>query len=134
MTEQIPMFVEDLNDAIRDTIKALGGYKQVGYEMRPELGVEAAGRWLSDCCNPDRRDKLSPEQVAFLRRRARQHGVHILATFEAKDAGYAPPKPIEPEDERAELLRTFNLRAAEMMTLTRQLAAAGVLPTVDNDA
>jgi len=134
MTEQIPMFVEDLNDAIRDTIKALGGYKRVGSEMRPDLGVEGAGRWLSDCCNPDRRDKLSPEQVAWLRRRARQQGVHILAAFEAKDAGYAPPKPIEPEDERAELMREFTRRAAEMANLTKLLAGAGLLPGVANDA
>lgn len=134
MTEQIPMFVEDLNDAIRDTIKALGGFKRFGYEMRPDLGVEGAGRWLSDCCNPDRRDKLSPTELAFIRRRGRQQGVHILATYEARDAGYAPPKPIEPEDERAALLREFNVRAAEMVGLSKQLAAMGVLPGVANDA
>lgn len=134
MTEQIPMFVEDLNDAIRDTIKAMGGYKQVGYEMRPELGVEAAGRWLSDCCNPDRRDKLSPEQVAFIRRRARQQGIHILAAFEAKDAGYAPPRPIEPEDERAELMREFNRKATEVAELMKQMTRAGLAPGAANDA
>ena len=134
MTEQLPMFVEDLNDAIRDTIKALGGYKKVGADMRPDLGVEAAGRWLSDCCNPDRRDKLSPEWVAWLRRRGRQKGVHILATFEARDAGYAPPKPIEPEDERAAMLREFNRRAAEIVDLSKQLAAAGLLSGGANDA
>lgn len=134
MTEQIPMFVEDLNDAIRDTVKAMGGYQKVGHEMRPELGVEGAGRWLSDCCNPDRREKLSPEQVAFIRRRARQQGIHILAVFEAKDAGYAPPKPIEPEDERAELMREFNRRMGELVGLSKLLAGAGLVPGGANDA
>lgn len=128
------MFVEDLNDAIRDTIKALGGYKKVGHEMRPELDVDAAGRWLSDCCNPDRRDKLSPEQVAFIRRRGRQEGVHILATFEAKDAGYAPPKPIEPEDERAELMREFVRMGRDMKALASRLNVYGLLDGEANDA
>jgi hypothetical protein len=134
MSEQLPMFVEDLNDAIRDTVKALGGFQKVGYDMQPEKGVEGAGRWLSDCCNPDRREKLSPEQLAYIRKRARQQGVHILAAFEARDAGYAPPKPIEPEDERAALLREFNLRAAEVVGLSKQLATLGVLSKVANDA
>ena len=126
MAEQVPMFVEDLNDAIRDTVKALGGFKKVGHTMRPELGVEGAGRWLSDCCNPDRRDKLSPEQLAFIRKLARQHGVHILAAYEAKDAGYAPPVPIEPQDERAALMREFVLMGREMKQLASRLDLSGL--------
>ena len=134
MSEQIPMFVEDLNDAIRDTVKALGGWKRVGYDLQPEKGVEGAGRWLSDCCNPDRREKLSPEQLAYIRKRARQHGVHILAAFEAREAGYAPPVPLEPESERAALMREFVLMGREMKDLAGRLNLSGLFDVEAHDA
>lgn len=107
MKAQIPLFVEDYNAAIRQTVESLGGYKSVGSSMRPELPADQAGRWLNDCCNDDRRDKLSPQQLGFLRRLARASGVHILMQYENRDAGYADPTPVEPEDEYATLQRMF---------------------------
>jgi hypothetical protein len=134
MTEQLPMFPQDLYEAIRDTVRALGGPKRVGHELQPDLDPEAAGRWLSDCCNPDRREKLSPTQLAYIRRRARQAGVHILAEFEARDAGYAPPTPIEPESERAALMREFNRQMEAFVALSRRLESLGAIPPEANDA
>lgn len=102
------LVVEDLDDAIVQTIKALGGFKTIGAMLRPDADAQAAGRWLSDACNPREREVLRPSQLAFIRRLARQRGVHTLAQFEARDAGYARPVPIEPEDEFARLQRAFN--------------------------
>lgn len=104
---QVPLFVEDYNEAIRATINALGGMKAVGVELRPEKSAVDAGKWLADCLNPDKRDRLAPDQLAYIRRRARIAGCHILAAYEAQDAGYAPPVAMEPEDERAALQREF---------------------------
>jgi hypothetical protein len=104
---QIPMFVDDLSDAIRATVNALGGMKAVGVELRPEKSAVDAGKWLADCLNTAKRDRLDPDQMAFIRRKARSAGVHILAAFEAQDAGYAPPIPIALEDEAAQLQREF---------------------------
>lgn len=105
---QIPLFVEDYADAIRATVQALGGCKRVGSELRgADMSVDAAGRWLADCLNPEKREHLHPSQLAYIRRRARQAGVHILAAFEMRDAGYAEPQPVEPQDERAALQRQF---------------------------
>jgi hypothetical protein len=127
---QYPLFVEDYNAAIRQTVEALGGFKVVGAAMRPELPVDQAGRWLSDCVNPDRRDFLAPERLGFLRRMARREGVHILATFEARDASYADPEPVEPENEFADLQRTFSASVQaqgdlvrRMETLSKQMSA-----------
>ena len=79
---QVPLFVEDLTEAIRATVNALGGYQKVGAELRPEKSVIDAGKWLADCLNPDKRDRLAPDQLAYIRRKARQAGVHILAAYE----------------------------------------------------
>ena len=134
MTDQIPLFVEDYPEAIRATVQALGGFKKVGAELRPELPVEQAGRWLADCSNPDSRYKLSPDQLALIRRHARQAGVHILAAFEARDAGYAEPQPIQPEDERAALQREFIHAAKAFQSLLVRMDRAGVDPRAATSA
>jgi hypothetical protein len=126
MTDQIPLFVEDYNEAIRATVQALGGFKRVGADMRPEMPADAAGRWLADCCNPEKRDHLPPAQLAYIRRRARLEGVHILAAFEAREAGYADPQPITPEDEAAQLQREFVQASKGMAALFNRMERAGL--------
>lgn len=118
---QIPLFVEDYHDALRATVEALGSYKRVGAEIRPELRADAAGRWLADCCNPDRRENLDLDQLAMLRRMARAQNVHVLAAWEARDAGYAPPVPVRVEDERERLQRDFVKAVADVRDLARAL-------------
>jgi hypothetical protein len=125
MTDQIPLFVEDYYEAIRATVQSLGGFKRVGSDMKPDLAVDAAGRWLADCCNPEKREKLSPTELAYLRRRARQAGVHVLAAFEMRDAGYADPLPVEPEDERAALQREFVQHTRILERMLRRLETLG---------
>lgn len=126
-TDQIPLFVEDYTEAIRATVQALGGFKRVGSEMKPDLAVDAAGRWLADCCNPEKREKLSPTELAYLRRRARQAGVHVLATFEMRDAGYSDPLPVEPEDERAALQREFVQHTKSLERMLARLQSLGAV-------
>jgi hypothetical protein len=86
MNDQVPLFVEDYNEAIRACVQSLGGFKRVGSELKPDLAVDAAGRWLADCINPDKREILPPSALAYLRRAARQRGCHILAAFEMQEA------------------------------------------------
>lgn len=125
MNEQIPLIVEDYNEAIRQTAMALG-FKDAAHALRPELKIDAAARWLADCCNPDRRYDLSPDQLALLRRMARQAGVHLLACFEMRDAGYGEPTPVEPEDERAALQREFVKQGRALQELMARLERNGV--------
>lgn len=123
---QVPLFVEDLNDALRATINALGGFKAVGVELRPEKSAVDAGKWLADCLNPDKRDKLDPEQLSYIRRKARQQGVHVLAAFEMQDAGYAPPVAVAPEDEAAQLQREFINAVKALDVIQTRMAQRGV--------
>lgn len=123
-SSQVPLFVEDLNEAIRATINALGGMKAVGVELRPEKSAVDAGKWLADCLNPDKRDRLAPDQLAYIRRRGRIAGCHILASFEMQDAGYAPPVALEPEDERAALQREFVHAVKALEVIQQRIARA----------
>lgn len=123
---QVPLFVEDYNEAIRATVNALGGFKKVGHELKPDKSVDEAGRWLNDCCNPEKREKLSPPELAYIRRKGRENGCHILAAYEAQEAGYAPPQPIEPEDERAALQREFVQATKAFTMLATRMERAGL--------
>lgn len=129
MSDQIPLFVEDYYEAIRATVQGLGGFKRVGSELKPDLPVEAAGRWLNDCCNPEKREKLAPTELAYIRRRARQAGVHILAAYEMRDAGYGEPQPVEPEDERAALQRDFVRATGDLQAMLARIQQLGPGPS-----
>lgn len=123
------LVVEDLDDAIVQTIKALGGFKLVGAQLRPDIDPTAAGRWLSDACNPREREVLKPSQLAFIRRAARVRGVHTLALYEMRAAGYEPPVARDHEREQAELQRQFaeSVRVQSMLLARlEELMAGGV--------
>lgn len=102
---QTTLFSEDIHDALKDVIRALGGTKSVGAQLRPEMTADSAGAWLKDCLNPERRERLDPEQVVWLLRKAREAGCHSAMHFLCDEAGYARAVPIDPKDEAAELQR-----------------------------
>lgn len=114
---QLPMFYETYEDAIRDTVTALGGNKEIGSRLWPAMPADDAGRKLSHCLNPEKREKLDLGELRLIRREARKAGIHILAHYEARDAGYSEPKPLNPEDEAAQLQREFiaSVRALEVL-------------------
>jgi hypothetical protein len=104
---QPALFTEDLSDALRDVVRALGGMKDVGHRLRPEIAPDDAGSWLKDCLNPKRRERLNPDQVMWLIREGKKAGCHSIIYFLCDDAGYTRPSPLEPKDEAAELQRQF---------------------------
>lgn len=110
---QPALFHEDIWQALRDSVSALSGAKVVGHKLRPELDPEKAGRWLLDCLNPDKADKLSIDQLLLILADARKANCHIAASFIANVTGYAEPTPLEPQDERAALQRDF-IKSVEM--------------------
>lgn len=116
---QLELMHETLNDALIHVVTGLGGYKKVGVAMRPELSVEQGASWLRDCLNPARREHLAPDQVVLLLKLGRQAGIHAGMGFVAGECGYSVPTPVEPEDERAKLMRLFN----ESVRMQSQIAA-----------
>lgn len=101
--------------ALVEAVKALGGSKVVAGRLWPEKSIEAAQRLLLDCLNDDRPAHLTPDHVMLILRMARQAGHHGAAGWMLAELGYAPPVPVEPRDEVAELQREF-------IAATRQLA------------
>jgi len=111
------MLPETLNDAYIDAVKACGGSKVVGHAIWPAKGVEGAQRHLLACLNPDRNEKLSPEEALHIERLSRAKGCHIVAQYRAAALSYAEPVPIEPKDEADELRR-------QVLEMGRQLQTA----------
>jgi hypothetical protein len=118
---QPSLFHEDIWEALKDCVRALGGAKVVGHQLRPEMSPLDASRWLLDCLNPARKDKLCLEQVMLILRDARAIGCHAAMAYIAKDAGYAEPQPCEPEDEYAQLQRVFSESVKAQGTLVARM-------------
>jgi len=123
---QQQLFHEDVWQALRDCVTALGGSKKVGLLLRPELDAQTAGRWLLDCLNPERKEKLGVEQVLLILRESRRINCHAGMTFICRDAGYGDPQPVEPEDERAALQLAFIEQSRAMQTLFARMERAGL--------
>ena len=96
---------ESITEAIIACVKACGGSKQVGPLLWPEKTPDAAQRLLLDCLNDDRPARLTPEQLLYVLRLARNRGCHIGMQFLAAELSYAEPVPIEPKDEADQLRR-----------------------------
>lgn len=103
--EQGALFHESIYEALKATVAALGGAKQVSGQLWPEKPIDEANRYLLDCLNPDRAARLDPEKLLLMLKLARGKGIHLGMTWILTEIGYAPPVPIEPEDEDAEMLR-----------------------------
>jgi hypothetical protein len=99
---------EDELDAARDAVKALGGAKRVGPQLWPDKTVENASRYLLDCLNPGRAERLTPSQLLLIMRMARQVGFHGLAEYFMAEAGYNRPVPTDPETEATVLVQQID--------------------------
>jgi len=123
------LFCEDINEALREVVGALGGAKKVGALMWPEKTVEQAQALLLACLNTERKEHLTPEQTMFLLRRAREANCHVAMRFLCAQAGYADPVPVEPEDERAKLQREFIAATQVIRHLGEKLGIDDKLPS-----
>ncbi len=118
--DQTRLFYDDVQDALRTTVQALGGMKVVGARLWPEKAPDAAGRHLADCLNTAKAEKLSPEQVLTLARWGHEVGCHAYAAFLGAEVGYdvRVTTPAEQRDQLAESIR------AATSTLDRALKLA----------
>ncbi|MFK5950901.1 MAG: hypothetical protein QM500_19285, partial [Methylococcales bacterium] len=81
--EQLALYHEDIYEAIRTAIQALGGAKKVGSSLWPDKSPDKAGELLNNCLNVTRNEKLDPEQVLFISRESRKIGCHAIAEYYA---------------------------------------------------
>lgn len=111
---QFLLIVDTINDAIRDTVRALGGAKIVAPMLWPKKAPEAAARYLDDCLNPNREHKLDIEEILLIAKKGREKGIHMIVGFINQDVAYAPPVPVDPADQKAEFQRIFGERIGEL--------------------
>ena len=121
---------ESVFDALRDAVRALGGAKAVGPMLWPARPVEEARNRLNDCLNPQRAEKFSLFELLLILRRAREAGYHGAIGFIATECGYAPPTPVDPADERAELQRTYVESVKQQRLIADRLERLAQQPTV----
>lgn len=120
MSQQFPLIVDSLNDAIRDTARAVG-FKEIAQALWPKKSPDEAARYLNDCLNPDRPQKLDGEEILFIARKGREIGCYLITSYINADTGFAPPVPIDPDDQRAELQRRFIEGAAVLERLAARI-------------
>lgn len=110
-----------------DEKKRPAGSKFVGSALWPEKSVFDAQRLLLNSLNDDRPEKLSPDQAYLIEKMARERGIHLAVEFRCSDMGYSSPTPIEPEDEKAVLMRDFIQAQKAMSLLAEKLISKGIL-------
>lgn len=102
MSDQQRLFFDDINDALRCTIQAVGGSKIVGAKLWPDKTPDAAGRLVADCLNAAKHERFTPDQVLLILRWGHDIGSHAGMSFIAQEAGYEI-RPITPDAERDRL-------------------------------
>jgi len=120
------LFYEDVNDALREVVNALGGPKAVGVKLWPEKSVEQAQVLLLACLNSERKERLTPEQLLLVLKRGREAECHAAINFICEAAGYSRPEPLNPADEVAKAMREFNDTVKRLDQIADRLQAAGV--------
>jgi hypothetical protein len=104
MPEQAALFYDSIHDAVGTVINAAGGKKKIAGELWPHMKVSTRETRIAHCLSDEYPEKFSPEEMGYLRRLGREIGCHAIAEYEASEAGYAAPQPVNPVDE-AEALR-----------------------------
>ncbi len=130
--EQEQLFHEDIYEALRTCVQALGGAKAIGSALWPEMPVDKAGNRLNDALNTAKRDVLNIEQVLFILTEARKINCHAGMYFITDWCDYKRPEPMEPADEMAELQREFIQTVEKLATMEKRLKHFSNLQAVIN--
>jgi hypothetical protein len=94
---------DDIYEAARAVVKALGGAAAVGKRLWPKMPVKTAEGRMLDSTNRNRSAKLDPEELLQLAKWGRETGCHALVDFINADTGYEPTKPVVLTEQLARL-------------------------------
>lgn len=139
MNANLPLFLEDIYDALRTAIQSLGGPKVVAGRLWPHKPLDQAHRELGDCINRDNPRKFDPEETLAILRMARDAGFHQAKHWIDAELGYEPTDPRDPDvarDRLADELAAFRISAdrltqqAERLLATPSQAAPGKVASI----
>jgi hypothetical protein len=102
MNDQVPLWHDSIEDAIGTAVQSLGGAKKVAELLWPVLArnkPQTAYTRLRHCLNPDKAEKLDPDELLDIARAAALIGEHSIMKYLARELGYSltPLKPNEIE-------------------------------------
>lgn len=120
-TGQQPLFIETKEEAIEATAAVCGGKKALACAMRPDMAddPDAAGRWLLDALNPERRSEIHLTHVLRAIVYARdKYDCHILKHWLDRATGYSPTDPASELTPRQRIAR----RRVALAEAQRELA------------
>lgn len=122
----LPLFMEDVYDALRAAVQALGGAKQAAGRLWPHKPIEQARKELLDALNRDNPRKLDAEEILAVLRMAREAGFHNAKHWLDVAIGYTPTPPSDPQVERDRLADSLARAAEEFAALTRAVERLNV--------
>lgn len=99
----LPLFLEDVYDALRAAVQALGGAKIVASRLWPHKPVEQARKELLDALNRDNPRKLDTEEFLAVLRMAREAGFHQCKHWIDAELGYEATPIVDPHIQRDRL-------------------------------
>lgn len=114
---------ETIEDALKAAIMSQRGYKAVGAKLWPDAAPEAAARKLAHCVDASRLERLSPSQVVFVLRGAREIGYHEPMNFFAADIGYKA-EPVTEQDQMVDMHDQFKAGLTMMAELATRMERA----------
>lgn len=109
-----------LSEALAHACDAVGR-KRMATKLWPDKSTISGQKEISDCLHPDRRSKLSLEQVDLIMREARKLDCHAVMNYMARSLDYREPVPVTPESERDRLQREFIRATKTMQQLSAQM-------------
>lgn len=126
MTMQQALFHETIRDALRHDINAIGGPKEVGSRLRPELTLNDARTWVNHCLDESRGEKFEPEVIQWIINEARKVGVFSTITYILRTSGFEDPKPADPDKVVEQIHDRIQSATGELRDLLQQLEALGI--------
>jgi hypothetical protein len=132
---QDPLFFESMNDALRAIVERVpgNGFKIVGHRLRPTKSPDAAGKWLADCLNTLRQERLDPDDVLMVLKVGREIGFHGAMQHIGGECSYRC-EPIEPQDEQAALMRDYIEAVQDAKKIAAKLERLATGPTLTRAA
>lgn len=115
----MPLFLEDVFDALRAAVQAAGGAKVVAGKLWPAKPIEQARKELLDALNRDNARKLCVEEVMAVLRMAREAGYHAAKHWIDAEIGYQATPPSDPKVERDRLADELARAADNFKSLQR---------------
>lgn len=112
--------IEKALESVLIGIYGRGHLKKAAGDMYPTEDPEKKADWLKralDDESKDRREKLGLNDVMWILRKGREHGIHTAMFFITDECRYARPSIVEPEDMKAELQLAINKNMADLKDL-----------------